>query len=73
MVEEVGRRSWAYRYPRLACLCLPVAWFLLLPMALASGHGMHSQTLMRWGAAMMLSAAITALMFLSMRLAIVLG
>jgi len=73
MVDEVGRRSWASRYPRLACICLPVACCLLLPLALVTGHGSHSQALMRWGTAMMLSAAVTALMLLSMRLAIVLG
>ena len=54
-------RSWDLRHPRIARVCYPVAYALLLPVA---------PVIVRWGTAMMLSAAITATMLLAMQLSI---
>jgi hypothetical protein len=65
-------RTWIYRYPRVARLYLPVAYALLLPAAPVFAGIANPGVVMRWGAALMLSAGVTAAMLLSMQLAIVL-
>lgn len=65
-------RAWIYRYPRVARIYLPLAYALLLPAAPVFAGIANPGIVFRWGAALMLSAAVTAAMFLSMQLAIVL-
>ena len=72
MLEDVAFRTWIYRYPRVARVYFPVAYALLLPAAPLFAGFANPGVVARWGAALMLSAGITALMFLSMQLAIVL-
>ena len=72
MLENVAFRTWIYRYPRLARFYLPVAYALALPAAPLFAGMANPGIVIRWGAALMLSAGITALMFLSMQLAIAL-
>ncbi len=65
-------KDWIYRYPAIARIYLPLVWFLLLPAApLFAGLAKPAEA-MRWGAALMMSAGLTALLFLSMQLAIAL-
>ena len=72
MLEDAAFKTWVYRYPRVARVYLPVAYALLLPAAPLFAGFANPGVVARWGAALMLSAGITALMFLSMQLAIVL-
>jgi hypothetical protein len=72
MLEDAALKTWIYRYPRIARIYLPVAYALLLPAAPLFAGMANPGIVARWGAALMLSAGITALMFLSMQLAIVL-
>jgi len=66
-------RTWAYRYPRLARVCYPIAYVLLLPAAPVFAGMARASILARWGAALLLSATVTAAMFLGMQLSIALG
>lgn len=72
MLDAPELRTWIYRYPRVARLYLPVAYVLLLPAAPLIAGFANPGIVFRWGAALMLSAAVTAAMFLSMQLAIAL-
>ena len=70
--ETPELRSWIYRYPRIARVYLPIAYALLLPAAPVFAGMANPGVVMRWSAALMLSAGVTAAMLLSMQLAIVL-
>jgi hypothetical protein len=72
MLETSEFKTWEYRYPRIACVYLPVVYTLLLPAAPVFAGIANPGKVARWGAALMLSAGITAAMFLSMQLAIAL-
>ena len=72
ILETPELRTWIYRYPRVARIYLPVAYALLLPAAPVFAGLANPGVVMRWGAALMLSAGVTAAMLLSMQLAIVL-
>ena len=72
MLESPELRTWVYHYPRLARVCLPVAYALLLPAAPVFAGIANPGVVMRWGAALMLGAGVTAAMLLGMQLAIVL-
>ena len=72
MLSEVELKAWIYRYPRLARLYLPVAYFLVLPAAPVFAGMADPGKVVRWGAALMMSAGITAAMLLCMQLAIML-
>jgi hypothetical protein len=65
-------RTWIYRYPRIARIYLPVAYALVLPAAPIFAGMANPSIVVRWGAALMLSGAVTAGMFLIMQLSIVL-
>jgi len=66
-------RSWAYRYPRIGRVVLPIAWAAALPVTpLLAGIG-YAPAIVRWGAIVSLSAVITAGMFLAIQLSITLG
>ena len=70
MRENADLRTWIYRYPRIARVYLPVAWALLLPAAPVFAGFANPAKVFRWGAALMLSAGVTAGMLLFMQLAI---
>ena len=72
MLSNVELKAWIYRYPRLARLYLPVAYALMLPAAPVFAGIANPGKIMRWGAALMMSAGVTAAMLLCMQLAIVL-
>lgn len=72
ILETPELRSWIYRYPRIARVYLPIAYALLLPAAPVFAGMANPGVVMRWSAALMLSAGVTAAMLLSMQLAIVL-
>jgi len=70
ILESTELRSWIYRYPRVARVYLPCAYALLLPaLPLFAGFA-HPGIVLRWGAALMLSAGVTAGMLLILQLAI---
>lgn len=72
MRSNADFRAWIYRYPRIARVYLPVAWALLLPAAPVFAGFANPSKVFRWGAALMLSAGVTAGMLLCMQLAIIL-
>jgi len=72
MRENIEFRTWIYRYPRIALVYLPVAWALMLPAAPVFAGFANPAIVFRWGAALMLSAGVTAGMLLCMQLAIIL-
>ena len=72
MLETTELRTWIYRYPRVARVYLPIAYALLLPAAPVFAGLANPGKVFRWGAALMLSAGVTAGMLLFMQLAIVL-
>ncbi len=65
-------KTWVYRYPRVARFYLPFAYALLLPASPVFAGIRNPALIARWGAALMLSGAVTAAMFLFMQLSIVL-
>jgi len=66
-------RTWPYRYPWLARVYYPLAYVLLLPAVPVLGRVVQTSLVMRWGAALLLSATVTAAMMLAMQLSIALG
>jgi len=73
MVNIPELRTWAYRYPRLARVYYPIAYAMLLPAAPLFAGMAQPSLVARWGTALLLSATVTAAMFLGMQLAIALG
>lgn len=63
-------KSWVYRYPRIARAYLPMEYALLLPLAPLFAGAKSASAIARWGAALFLSAAVTAAMLLIMQLSI---
>ena len=70
MVAITDLRAWIYRYPRIARLYLPVAYALLLPAFPFFAGIANAGIVLRWTAALMLSAGFTASMMLMLQLAI---
>ena len=70
MLAVPDLRSWIYRYPRIARLYLPVAYALLLPAYPVFAGIANAGIVLRWSAALMLSAGVTAGMMLVLQLAI---
>ena len=73
--DVVGRpelRTWTFRYPKVARVCLPLAYIALLPTRPLFAGVARAPEIARWGACMMLGAAITAAMFLAMQISILL-
>ena len=64
VLERPELKAWDRRHPRIALIYYPVAYVLMLPMTPA---------IFRWGAALLLSATVTAAMMLAMQLSISLG
>lgn len=73
ILERPELKTWVYRYPRVARIYYPVAYVLLLPTAPVFAGVARASMIARWGAALMLSATVTAAMFLAMQLSIALG
>lgn len=72
ILQHTEFKTWVYRYPRVARIYLPVAYALLLPATPVFVGIRNPSMVVRWGAALMLSGAFTAAMFLFMQLSIVL-
>ena len=73
ILEQPELRTWAYRYPRIARIYYPLAYVLLLPAAPVFSGAAKASLVARWGAAMLLSATLTAAMLLGMQLSIAFG
>lgn len=73
ILERPELRSWVYRYPRVARIYYPIAYVLLLPAAPVFAGVARASQLARWGAALLLSATVTAAMLLGMQLSIAFG
>jgi len=65
-------RSWAYRFPRIASVVYPLTFVALLPAAPVFLGYAYANHVARWGACLLLSALVTAAMFLFLQLAITL-
>jgi hypothetical protein len=61
-------KRWSARFPLVALVCLPLAYVLLLPAVPISAGIAQVPVIARWGASMMLGAAVTAGMFLVLQL-----
>ena len=70
ILESADLRSWIYRYPRVARVYLPCAYALLLSALPVFAGFANPGIVLRWGAALTLSAGITAGMLLILQLAI---
>ena len=73
MLSHPELRVWTQRYPHLARVCLPVAYIAMLPTTPLFAGIAHAPVIARWGACMMLGAAITAIMLLVMQISIATG
>ena len=63
-------KTWQHRFPRLAVVCLPIAWLMLLPTRPIFVGVAHAPAIARWGACLMLGALVTAMLLLAMQLSI---
>lgn len=70
ILECADLRCWIYRYPRVARVYLPIAYALLLPASPVFAGFANPGIVLRWGAALMLSAGVTAGIMLVLQLAI---
>ncbi|MGI9262001.1 MAG: hypothetical protein ACR2QR_08195 [Woeseiaceae bacterium] len=70
ILESSDLRCWIYRYPRVARFYLPIAYALLLPATPVFAGFANPGIVLRWGAALMLSAGVTAGIMLALQLAI---
>lgn len=77
LAREIGSRPelrcWQYRHPRVARLVLPIAYLALLPITPLFVGVAHASTLARWGASLMLGAAVTATIFFALQVSIALS
>jgi hypothetical protein len=73
MAARTELKTWSYRYPQLARVCLPLAYVMLLPTAPIFAGVSHAPQIARWGIAMMMGAAVTAIMFLALQISIMIG
>ena len=63
-------KCWTYRYPAIARVVLPLAYFSLMPAVPIAAGLSHAPLLARWGACFMLSALFTGALMLVLYLAI---
>ena len=73
MAARTELKTWSYRYPQLARVCLPLAYVMLLPTAPIFAGVSHAPQIARWGLAMMMGAAVTATIFLALQISIMIG
>jgi hypothetical protein len=72
IVARPELKIWIYRYPKIAKIYLPFAYFLLLPIAPLFAGAAHASIIVRWGASLFLAAVVTAATLLVMQLSITL-
>lgn len=65
-------RSWAFRWPRLALVCYPLACVAALPAAPIIAGIQNAPLLARWAACLLLGGLATATMLLVLQLSITL-
>lgn len=70
VLERPEFKCWIYRFPHLARILLPFAYFLVLPAAPISACVAHAPTIGRWCASLLISALVTSGMMLVMQIAI---
>lgn len=77
IADEIAERpellAWTSRYPRIASICLPLMYCLLLPTAPIFAGVARAPLIARWGASAMLGAAMTAMTFLVLQVSILLA
>ena len=74
VAKNANLQTWMTRHSQLGRLCLPLACYLFLSSddALVT-DGSNASLIVRWGAALTLSAAVTGAMLLIMQLSIAFG
>ena len=74
--EQTELKTWIYRHPRLARVCLPLAYALVLPaipvMTGVNKASDKASVIARWGACLVLGALATYVMLYMMQLALTL-
>lgn len=65
-------KCWPYRYPRLACVLLPMAYILMLPAMPISAGIKYAPFIGKWCASLLLGGLVTIALLLLMQLSIVL-
>lgn len=73
VVRRPELRSWMYRFPTLARVALPIAYAAMLPAASIAAGAELATVVVRWGACLLLSAAVTVLMLFAMQISIALS
>ncbi|HNP35200.1 MAG TPA: hypothetical protein PKK10_05060 [Woeseiaceae bacterium] len=73
MQEQPDLKCWAWHWPRVASILYPLAFIAVLPAVPLIVGARHAHEIMRWAGCMLLGATVTALMFLTLQLAITLG
>lgn len=77
LAAAVNRRpelkSWAWRWPRVACVVYPVACVAVLPAVPFVAGARNAAELARWFGGIVLSAALTAGLFFVLQLSIAVG
>lgn len=77
LAEAVNRRgelkSWAWRWPRVACVVYPVACVIALPAAPIIAGVEHADAVGRWLGGIVVAALVTASIFLALQLSITAG
>lgn len=66
-------KSWAWRWPRVACAVYPVACLVALPAVPFVAGARNSAELGRWLGGILLSAALTASLFFVLQLSVTAG
>lgn len=66
-------KSWAWRWPRVACVVYPVACLAVLPAVPFVAGARNAAELARWSGGIILSAALTAGLFFVLQLSIKVG
>ena len=74
VAAAIGSRDelkvWTARYPRVASVCLPIAYLALLPTLPIYVGVQKAPVIARWSACVMLGALVTAAMFLILQISI---
>lgn len=73
IASEPAHRHWAYRYPMLGRVVLPIAYAVALPAPPLAATAACANLIARWSFIASLSAVITAGMFLAIQMSITLG
>lgn len=71
IISRTELKTWTWRYPKSARILLPLAYVALLPTLPLFAGVARAQSIARWCTCLMLSALVTAALFLAMQLSIV--